>query len=123
MAAAAAIAVLDKIDREDLLARSRELGETILGRFQGFADRFDVVGDVRGRGAMCAIELVADRDSKEPLGADAMNAIARRCLEGGVIVLTAGTYGNVVRLLPPLTIEDALLEDGLGILEESLAAV
>ena len=52
-----------------------------------------------------------------------MNAVARRCLEGGLIVLTAGTYGNVVRLLPPLTIDDALLEDGLGILEESLAAV
>ena len=123
VAAAAAIAVLDKIDREDLLTRSRELGETILGRFRTFADRFDIVGDVRGRGAMCAVELVADRDSKEPLGADAMNAIARRCLEGGLIVLTAGTYGNVVRLLPPLTIDDALLEDGLGILEESLAAV
>ena len=123
VAAAAAIAVLAKIEREDLLARSRELGETILGRFRTFADRFDIVGDVRGRGAMCAVELVADRDSKEPLGADAMNAIARRCLESGLIVLTAGTYGNVVRLLPPLTIDDALLEDGLGILEESLAAV
>ena len=123
VAAAAAIAVLDKIDRDDLLVRSRELGETILGRFRGFADRFDIVGDVRGRGAMCAVELVADRDSKEPLGADAMNAVARRCLEGGLIVLTAGTYGNVVRLLPPLTIDDALLEDGLEILEESMAAV
>ena len=123
VAAAAAIAVLDKIDREDLLTRSRALGETILGRFRRFAERFDMVGDVRGRGAMCAIELVADRDSKEPLGADAMNALARRCLEAGLIVLTAGTYGNVVRLLPPLTIDDALLEDGLGILEESLAAV
>jgi 4-aminobutyrate aminotransferase/(S)-3-amino-2-methylpropionate transaminase len=123
VAAAAAIAVLDKIDRENLLARSRDLGETILGRFRGFGERFDIVGDVRGRGAMCAVELVADRGSKEPLSADAMNGIARRCLERGLIVLTAGTYGNVVRLLPPLTIDDALLEDGLGILEESLAAV
>jgi 4-aminobutyrate aminotransferase / (S)-3-amino-2-methylpropionate transaminase / 5-aminovalerate transaminase len=72
---------------------------------------------------MCAIELVADRGTKEPLGADAVNAIARRCLENGVIVLTAGTYGNVVRLLPPLTIDESLLGEGLGILEESLAAV
>lgn len=72
---------------------------------------------------MCAIELVADRETKEPLGADAMNAIARRCLENGVIVLTAGTYGNVIRLLPPLTIEDALLEDGLNVLDDAIAAV
>jgi 4-aminobutyrate aminotransferase / (S)-3-amino-2-methylpropionate transaminase / 5-aminovalerate transaminase len=123
VAAAAALAVLDKIEREELLARARVLGETIMGRFRAFADRFDAVGDVRGRGAMCAIELVADRGTKEPLGADAVNAIARRCLENGVIVLTAGTYGNVVRLLPPLTIDESLLGEGLGILEESLAAV
>jgi 4-aminobutyrate aminotransferase/(S)-3-amino-2-methylpropionate transaminase len=123
VAAAAALAVLDKIEREGLLARSRTIGEAIMTRFRGFADRFEVVGDVRGRGAMCAIELVSDHATKEPLGADAMNGIARRCLEQGVIVLTAGTYGNVVRLLPPLTIDDALLDDGLGILEASLAAV
>jgi 4-aminobutyrate aminotransferase/(S)-3-amino-2-methylpropionate transaminase len=121
VAAAAALAVLGKIEREDLLTRSRAIGETIMASFRAFADRFDMVGDVRGRGAMCAIELVADRTTKEPLGADAMNGIARRCLEQGVIVLTAGTYGNVVRLLPPITIDDALLEEGLGVLEESLA--
>jgi 4-aminobutyrate aminotransferase/(S)-3-amino-2-methylpropionate transaminase len=123
VAAAAALAVLDKIENEDLLARSRAIGETILARFRAFEERFDSVGDVRGRGAMRAIELVEDRATKEPLGADAMNGIARRCLEQGVIVLTAGTYGNVVRLLPPLTIDDALLEDGLEVLEASLAAV
>ncbi len=121
VAAAAALAVLGKIEREDLLARSRAIGETIMASFRSFAERFDIVGDVRGRGAMCAIELVADRTTKEPLGADAMNGIARRCLEQGVIVLTAGTYGNVVRLLPPLTIDDALLDEGLGVLEEALA--
>jgi 4-aminobutyrate aminotransferase / (S)-3-amino-2-methylpropionate transaminase / 5-aminovalerate transaminase len=123
VAAAAALAVLDKIENEDLLARSRAIGETILARFGAFEERFDSVGDVRGRGAMRAIELVEDRATKEPLGADAMNGIARRCLEQGVIVLTAGTYGNVVRLLPPLTIDDALLEDGLQVLDEALAAV
>ncbi len=123
VAAAASIAVLDKIEREDLLARSRRIGDTIMARFATFADRFDTVGDVRGRGAMCAIELVADRSTKEPLDADAMNAIARRCLEQGVIVLTAGTYGNVVRLLPPITIDDALLADGLDVLDEALGAV
>ena len=123
VAAAAALAVLEKIEREQLLARSRALGRTIMARFEAIAQRFDIVGDVRGRGAMCAIELVTDRGTKEPLEADAMNAVARRCLENGLIVLTAGTYGNVVRLLPPLTIDDALLEEGLGILEDSLAAV
>ena len=122
VAAAAALAVLDKIEREGLLERSRSLGETIMARFRAFADRYPVVGDVRGRGAMCAIELVTDRATKEPLGADAMNAIVRRCLENGVIVLTAGTYGNVVRLLPPLTIDDSLLEDGLSVLDEAIGA-
>jgi 4-aminobutyrate aminotransferase/(S)-3-amino-2-methylpropionate transaminase len=121
VAAAAALAVLGKIEREDLLTRSRAIGETIMASFRSFAERFDIVGDVRGRGAMCAIELVTDRTTKEPLAADAMNGIARRCLEQGVIVLTAGTYGNVVRLLPPITIDDALLEEGLGVLEEALA--
>jgi 4-aminobutyrate aminotransferase / (S)-3-amino-2-methylpropionate transaminase / 5-aminovalerate transaminase len=123
VAAAASLAVLDKIEREGLLERSRALGETIMARFHAFADRYPAVGDVRGRGAMCAIELVTDRGTKEPLGADAMSAIVRRCLENGVIVLTAGTYGNVVRLLPPLTIDDALLEDGLNVLDDAIGAV
>ena len=121
VAAAAALAVLDKIERERLLERSRAIGETIASRFARMQERFAVVGDVRGRGAMRAIELVADRTTKEPLGADAMVAIARAALERGVIVLTAGTYGNVVRLLPPITIDDGLLEEGLDLLDEALA--
>jgi 4-aminobutyrate aminotransferase/(S)-3-amino-2-methylpropionate transaminase len=122
VAAAAGLAVLDKIEREGLLARSRALGATILARFGSFADRHPVVGDVRGRGAMCAIELVSDRGTKAPLAGDVMNAIVGRCLEQGVIVLTAGTYGNVVRLLPPLTIDDELLDDGLQVLDEAIGA-
>lgn len=123
VAAAASLAVLDMIERDDLLARSRRVGATIMERFEGFAQRYDVVGDVRGRGAMCAIELVADRGTKEPLSSEKMNAIARRCLEDGVLVLTAGTYGNVVRLLPPITIDDALLTDGLDVLDSALGGV
>ncbi len=122
VAAAAALAVLDKIEREDLLAASRRVGETVMTRFEGFRDAYAMVGDVRGRGAMCAIELVSDRETKEPLDASRMNAIASACLERGVIVLTAGTYGNVVRLLPPINIDLALLEDGLDVLAEALAA-
>jgi len=123
VAAAASLAVLEKIEREDLLARSREIGMTIMDRFEGLKSKFEVVGDVRGRGAMCAMELVSDRATKEPLGADAMNAIVRRCLSQGVLVLTAGTYGNVVRLLPPLTIDEALLEDGLSVLDDAVGSV
>jgi len=122
IAAAAALAVLDKIEREDLLASAREVGEVVMARFGAIAERFDVVGEVRGRGAMCALELVSDRATKEPLDAATMNAIAAGCLERGVIALTAGTYGNVLRLLPPINIDAALLEDGLGVLEEAIAA-
>jgi 4-aminobutyrate aminotransferase/(S)-3-amino-2-methylpropionate transaminase len=122
VAAAAALAVLDKIESEDLLGRSRALGEVVATRLRGMKDRYDAVGDVRGRGAMRAIELVADRATKEPLDAATMGTIARDALGRGVIVLTAGTYGNVVRLLPPLTIEDDLLEEGLDLVEEALAA-
>jgi 4-aminobutyrate aminotransferase / (S)-3-amino-2-methylpropionate transaminase / 5-aminovalerate transaminase len=68
------------------------------------------------------MELVADRATKEPLDAATMTALGRAALERGLIVLTAGTYGNVVRLLPPVTIEDGLLDEGLDLLEEALAA-
>jgi 4-aminobutyrate aminotransferase / (S)-3-amino-2-methylpropionate transaminase / 5-aminovalerate transaminase len=90
-------------------------------RLEALRDRHAQVGDVRGRGAMCAMELVSDVSTKEPLGADVMAAIARGALERGVIVLTAGTYGNVVRLLPPLTIDETLLADGLDVLDEAVA--
>jgi 4-aminobutyrate aminotransferase/(S)-3-amino-2-methylpropionate transaminase len=123
VAAAASLAVLDTIERDDLLARSRELGMKIMGRFETFAANHDVVGDVRGRGAMCAIELVSDRATKEPLDPEAMSAIGRRCLEQGVLVLTAGTYGNVVRLLPPITIDEALLDDGLDVLDDAIGTL
>jgi 4-aminobutyrate aminotransferase / (S)-3-amino-2-methylpropionate transaminase / 5-aminovalerate transaminase len=122
VAAAAALAVLDKIEAEGLLERSRAVGETIGERMRAMQARFGAVGDVRGRGAMRAMELVADRATKEPLDAATMNALARSALERGVIVLTAGTYGNVVRLLPPLTIDDRLLDEGLDLLGEAFAA-
>ena len=123
VAAAAALAVLDVIERESLLKRSMEIGETIMGRLRALEERLPIVGDVRGRGAMCAVELVEDRATKAPLGADRMATISRRCLEQGVIVLTAGTYGNVLRLLPPLNIEPGLLDEGLRVVEEALTAV
>lgn len=122
VAAAAALAVLDKIDREDLLVAARRAGEIVSRRFGQMQEKHPVIGDVRGRGAMWALELVADPATKEPLAADKMGAIARNALENGVVVLTAGTYGNVVRLLPPINIEEALLEDGLDVLDGAIGA-
>jgi 4-aminobutyrate aminotransferase/(S)-3-amino-2-methylpropionate transaminase len=121
VAAAAALAVLDLIERDGLLHRAKVVGDTIMGRLGDLQRRHPQVGDVRGRGAMCAVELVRDPSTKEPLGADAMSAIGRNALERGVIVLTAGTYGNVVRLLPPLTIDESLLADGLDVVDEAVA--
>jgi 4-aminobutyrate aminotransferase / (S)-3-amino-2-methylpropionate transaminase / 5-aminovalerate transaminase len=120
VAAAAALAVLDVIERDGLLERSRAIGERIRTRFARMAERHALIGDVRGRGAMNAIELVTDRAAKTPADA-ATGAAARRCLENGVLVLTAGTYGNVIRLLPPLMIDEALLDEGLDVLEDAIA--
>lgn len=120
VAAAAALAVIDKIEREGLLERARRTGEIVMERFASWQARHPQIGDVRGRGAMCAIELVSDPETKEPMGAATMAAIGKGALERGVITLTAGTYGNVVRLLPPINIDEALLEDGLTQLEDAI---
>ena len=85
-------------------------------------ERHPMIGDVRGRGMMTAIELVADRSTKEPIDGPTGGGILRRCLENGVVILKAGTYDNVIRLLPPITIDEDLLEDGLGILDEAIGA-
>ncbi|HEX6845231.1 MAG TPA: 4-aminobutyrate--2-oxoglutarate transaminase [Actinomycetota bacterium] len=122
VAAAAALAVLDKIEAEGLLAASVRVGEIVMDRFRAMQTRFPQIGDVRGRGAMCAIELVSEPETKEPLDAATMSAIGAHALREGVIVLTAGTYGNVVRLLPPINIDEALLADGLDVLEGAIAA-
>jgi 4-aminobutyrate aminotransferase/(S)-3-amino-2-methylpropionate transaminase len=122
VAAAAALAVLHQIEKENLLERSRTLGEKVLGRLREMQERHDVIGEVRGRGMMTAIELVADRETKEPLGGPDGNAIVRRCLEGGLVILKAGTYDNVIRLLPPISIDEGLLDEGLQILDDAVGA-
>jgi len=123
VAAAAALAVLDRIENEGLLERSRTVGTRILERLREMQSAHAVIGDVRGRGMMTAIELVADRTTKEPLDGASGTKILERCLENGVVILKAGTYDNVIRLLPPITIEESLLEEGLGILDEAIGAV
>jgi 4-aminobutyrate aminotransferase/(S)-3-amino-2-methylpropionate transaminase len=122
VAAAAAVAVIDQIEREGLLERSRTLGEHVQARLRDMQARHDVIGDVRGRGMMTAMELVKDRATKEPLDGPTGSAIVQRCLEKGVVIIKAGTYDNVIRLLPPLTIEENLLDEGLDVLDESIAA-
>jgi len=121
VAAAAALAVLDMIERDGLLERSRTLGAKLLDRLNEMASRHEIIGEVRGRGMMTAIELVEDRASKTPLEGARGSAIVKRCLESGVVMLKAGTFDNVIRLLPPINIEEDLLEDGLGVLDEALA--
>jgi 4-aminobutyrate aminotransferase/(S)-3-amino-2-methylpropionate transaminase len=92
------------------------------GRLTAMAEKFDIIGDIRGRGAMIAIELVNDRTSKEPNPA-ATAALAKACHAEGLLVLTCGTYGNVLRFLPPLVIGEDLLNEGLDIIEQAFAGV
>jgi 4-aminobutyrate aminotransferase/(S)-3-amino-2-methylpropionate transaminase len=122
LACVAALAVLDQIERDGLIGRAAQIGETMLSRLREIAQRNPIVGDVRGRGAMVAMELVSDPGSKAP-AKDAASKIIEECYREGVIVLKAGTYDNVVRLLPPLTIGEGLLDEGLTILEKAVSTV
>ena len=122
LACAAALAVIETIERGGLLRRAEGIGQIIQERLREMADRIPLIGDVRGRGAMAAIELVIDRKTKEPAKTEATRVI-EECYRQGVVVLKAGTFDNVVRLLPPLTINDDLLADGLSVLEKAVGAV
>ena len=117
LACAAAMAVFDIIESQGLLERSTHIGEVTLGRLRGLVDPRGPVGEVRGRGAMIAVELVGPDRAPDP---GVAQRVAARCHEQGLLILTAGTYGNVIRLLPPLVIPDDLLEEGVGILEVAL---
>ncbi len=115
IACATALKVLEIIEREKIVERSAELGEKARRRL----DEFEVIGEVRGKGPMLAIELVKDRGSREP-DSDAASKVMKGCLASGLLTLKAGLYGNCIRLHPPLTIEDELLEKGMAIMEEAL---
>lgn len=118
---AAGLAVLDVIEDEGLVARANVIGERIKERLGRIAETHPEIGDVRGLGAMIAMELVTDPETKEP-APDLTKAIAVAAAERGLIMLSCGTYGNVLRFLAPLTINDALLDEGLDILEQALEA-
>jgi 4-aminobutyrate aminotransferase / (S)-3-amino-2-methylpropionate transaminase / 5-aminovalerate transaminase len=117
---AAALATLKILQEQNLVARSNQIGKKIMEKFQAFVKKFPFVGDVRGLGAMNAIEIVLDKKNPRP-NADLTKAIVRRCYDKGLIILTAGGHGNVIRHLVPLVVTDAQLDRGLKILEEAMA--
>jgi 4-aminobutyrate aminotransferase/(S)-3-amino-2-methylpropionate transaminase len=121
VACTAALAAIQTVEDDDLAGRARAIGETLLGRVRALAGRFPVIGDVRGRGAMVALELIRPGTS-EP-NPEATAAVNRACHAAGLVTLTCGTYGNVLRFLPPLVIGDELLNEGLDILEQSFASL
>jgi 4-aminobutyrate aminotransferase / (S)-3-amino-2-methylpropionate transaminase / 5-aminovalerate transaminase len=106
----------------DLNARAKKIEAVMKPRLTAMAEKYEVIGDVRGRGAMIAIELVKDRATKEP-DPEATAALAKACHAEGLLVLTCGTYGNVLRFLPPLVIGEELLTEGLDIIEQAFARI
>jgi 4-aminobutyrate aminotransferase/(S)-3-amino-2-methylpropionate transaminase len=119
---AAALAVLDQMETGAPFARAESIGRAFAARAERWRERFPMVGDARGLGAMRAIELVKDRGTKEP-AKDATSAVSEGCYRRGLVTITAGTYGNVIRTLMPLALTDAELEEGLDVLEAALGEV
>jgi 4-aminobutyrate aminotransferase/(S)-3-amino-2-methylpropionate transaminase len=117
VACAAALASIRQIERDGLVERSRVVGE----RLHGLRETYDVVGDVRGRGAMVAMELV--RPGSRTPAPDTASRLLAACHAEGLLLLRAGTYDNVVRIVPPLVISDELVDDGLSVIEKALAAL
>jgi 4-aminobutyrate aminotransferase/(S)-3-amino-2-methylpropionate transaminase len=122
VAQAAALAVLDVIDEEGLVERAAAIGETMRARMQEWQGRFPEVGDVRGLGAMLAIELVHDRESKDP-APELVAGVSEEAFRNGLLLLSAGIYSNVVRVLVPLTIADGELDEALEVWEQTLEHV
>jgi 4-aminobutyrate aminotransferase/(S)-3-amino-2-methylpropionate transaminase len=119
VACAAALAVIAELTETDLLGRAERQGSQIRARLDPLESRLRIVGEVRGLGPMVGVELVTDPDAKTPAKAETA-AVVKRCIDNQVLVLKAGTYDNVVRLLAPLVIEEAELARGLNVLVEAL---
>jgi 4-aminobutyrate aminotransferase/(S)-3-amino-2-methylpropionate transaminase len=119
VACAAALGTIRTIDEHDLVGAARRIGEVMLPRLAGLAERQPEIGDIRGRGAMTAVELV--RPGTRDPDAVRTQAVVQACHERGVVVLSAGTYGNVVRFLPPLVMPSHLLDEGLDLVAEAFA--
>jgi 4-aminobutyrate aminotransferase/(S)-3-amino-2-methylpropionate transaminase len=122
VALAAAMAVLDVFEEEGLVERAQRIGDAIRARMLAWQERFDAIGDVRGLGAMLAVEYVEDRATKEPAPAIAAR-VAEEAAARGLLLLQAGVHSNCNRVLSPLVITDAELEEALAAWEEALEAV
>ncbi len=122
VAQAAALAVLDVIDDEGLVERSAAMGETIRTRMLAWQERWAAIGDVRGLGSMLAIELVSDPATRKP-SKELANRVTEEAFRRGLLLITCGVYGNCIRVLVPLVISDAELEEALGVWEEALESV
>ena len=121
VACAAALGAIETMESLDLPAKARRIGEIMLPRLRKLASSNPAIADVRGRGAMIAVELTRPGTLEPDPAATA--AVAAACHQAGLLVLTCGTFGNVLRFLPPLVIGEDLLEEGLGILEDAFAAL
>jgi len=118
----AALAVLNVFEEENLLQKAEVLGKKLREHFNALQQQFEIIGDVRGKGPMLALELVKDRETKEP-AADEAKALVKFSYENGLILLSCGHFGNVIRTLMPLVITDEQLERALAILEDGLTAL
>ncbi len=121
VACAAALGVFETIEEEQLIQRAREVGEILGTSLRALAAKYPVIAEVRGRGAMQAIELVKP-GSLDP-NSEAMTKVINYCAKKGVLLLSAGTYSNVIRFLPPVVISDELLLDAISVLDEAFAAL
>src|SRR3954454_23483281 len=121
LSCAAANAVLDEFEKTDLLARANSIGQRFETRAREWKQRFDLIGDARGLGAMRAIELVKSRDTREP-APEETKQVTQYCYEHGLVTITAGSYGNVIRVLVPLVVSDQQMDEGLDVLEAALAS-
>ena len=121
VACAAALGAIEIIERDNLAQRANKIGKILTDALNAMAKKYPIIGEVRGRGAMQAIELIKP-GTLDP-NPEALTAILKYCTSKGVLILSAGTYANVIRLLPPLIIEEDLLRDGLAVLDEALASI
>jgi 4-aminobutyrate aminotransferase/(S)-3-amino-2-methylpropionate transaminase len=121
VACAAALAVLKVFEEENMLEKSVALGRKLKSRFEQWQNQFDILGEIRGLGAMLGIELV--KGSNKTPAAEETGKLVKYCNENGLLALGCGTYGNIIRVLAPFVITDVQLEKGLSIMEEGLAAI
>ncbi|KJR48195.1 Gamma-aminobutyrate:alpha-ketoglutarate aminotransferase [Desulfosporosinus sp. I2] len=122
LACAAGLATINYIEQERLSARAAKIGASVVERLQGMQEKYPLIGDIRSLGAMIGIELVKDRETKEPAKEETAQ-ITQECLSQGLVIISAGVFGNVIRMLMPLVISDEQLEKALNILDWAFAKV